>query len=417
MFRCSPFAIALAVMTLHGGMASAGPSDLLDQAIEEEKGSASQPVEADKTVAKLIDEGDRLLEQRQFNKAIKLYERAYRLAPADQNNYIRLLVAKRAAGVMTKQDRQALDILEEGRIAELDQIFRGVRLKIIQARGALRTGNRALARAQVESAMELLDRLPDSVDDMPYRRQLLSLRRAVDKKAPRIRRGPSGGGVVAVDGSRVVVRHAVGEGAADDQPTLMEAGAAGEAAASQPEETDTHEIVGVDEELGESYARHGRDRELRESLRRDRAETFVRQREVAMPPLTDMTFPEDWVEKTARRSRYRGGLIHKGKPFTGQDGKSYYTAIYDLGDLVHPVPNFSASYPGTVREQRFQREDRFYLQTRSQIYGGYADDLAAGLPLLHYFGGIDDNAVTTRTDPRETERILRIIDRFLEDQE
>jgi tetratricopeptide (TPR) repeat protein len=88
-------------------------------------------------VAKLIDEGDRLLEQRQFNKAIKLYERAYRLAPADQNNYIRLLVAKRAAGVMTKQDRQALDILEEGRIAELDQIFRGVRLKIIQARGAL----------------------------------------------------------------------------------------------------------------------------------------------------------------------------------------------------------------------------------------------------------------------------------------
>ena len=200
----------------------------------------------------------------------------------------------------------------------------------------------------------------------------------------------------------------------DDHPTLTDAGAEVEETATGSEETG--EIIHVDDLLGESHERHVYDRELTRELRQDRAQILVRQNEASLPPLTDMTFPDDWAEKTARRSRYRDGLIYKGKPFTGKDGKSYYSAIYDLGDLVHPVPNFSAIYPASVREQRFQREDRYYLQTRSQIFGGYADDLAAGLPLLHYFGGIDDNAVSTRTDPRETERILRILDEFVQDQ-
>lgn len=413
MFRPALCLIPFVLIHLHTGLSLADPSDLLQQAIDEEKEPAA-PQLVDKRVDKLVSEADRLLEQKHFNKAIGMYEKAYRLAPANQGNYVRLLVARRAAGVMTEQDRQALGIIEEGRIAELDRVFRAVRLKIIQARAAHRSGDRAMARGLAESAMDILDRLPDSVDDMPYRRQLLALMRIVRKKAPKSGKARPSGGVAAVDGSTVVVTRPVGEGAADDHPTLMDAGEQVEEAATGNEETG--EIIHVDDLLGESHERHVYDRELRNALRQDRARTFVRQNEASLPPLTDMTFPDDWAEKTARRARYRGGLIHKGKPFTGKDGKTRYTAIYDLGDLVHPVPNFYASYPGSVREQRFQREDRFYLQTRSQIFSGYADDLAAGLPLLHYFGGIDDNAVSTRTDPRETERILRILDQFVRDQ-
>ena len=37
--------------------------------------------------------------------------------------------------------------------------------------------------------------------------------------------------------------------------------------------------------------------------------------------------------------------------------------------------------------------DRYWLQRRSQIYGGWADDLAAGVPLLRFFGGLDESNI------------------------
>ena len=40
----------------------------------------------------------------------------------------------------------------------------------------------------------------------------------------------------------------------------------------------------------------------------------------------------------------------------------------------------------------------------------------AGLPLLRFFGGIDNNAVSRSTAPAETERALRIIEKFLGEQ-
>jgi hypothetical protein len=38
------------------------------------------------------------------------------------------------------------------------------------------------------------------------------------------------------------------------------------------------------------------------------------------------------------------------------------------------------------------------------------------MPLLHFFGGIGNNAVGTRTDPAETERVPRIIEQILGEQ-
>ena len=410
---------SLGVIVFAESIALADPADLLTQAIEEDQ-AATRPT--DKTehqvVKKLISEADRLVAQRKFNRAVALYRRAYRLAPSDQDNYVRLLVAKRAAGVMTEQDRRALEIIQEGRAAQVDQVFRAVQLKMIQARQALHDGDHGLAEAQVIAGLAMLDRLGDSVNVAPYRRKLKAILRGSRHKAreaSKVSQALRRHGVVAVDGSTIVVTRPVEPGDTTKGPTLMDAGAKSQETVLKEDKQEA-ENIDVDEVLGETHRRHVYDRRLTRALRRSRARIFVNQNQAAMPPLRDMTFPVDWTEKTARRSKYRGGLIHKGKPFVGKDGKTYYTAIYDLGDLVHPVPNFYATYPGTAYEQRRETLDRLDLRERSQIFNGYAEDLAEGLPLLPYFGGIDNNALSTRTDPQETERILQILDQFIHDQ-
>ncbi|MFQ5429514.1 MAG: hypothetical protein ACE5E1_04310 [Phycisphaerae bacterium] len=381
----------------------AGPGDLLKQAIEE---NDAQPVPKGDQVHKLVSEADRLADQRAFNKAIALYEKAYRLEPANQGTYARLLAAKRAAGVMTEQDRRALELIQEQQAAEIDQAFRSVRLALIQARQALRSGDPDLAEVRLASAKRTLDRLPPFVDVAPYRRQLANLRKAAKRRGASKRAR-----VEALGGATIGITRPVKPSTDGKALTLTETEDPSDTEAEA--NVETGEIINVNEVLDKNQERHAYDRELTAALRRARSGVFLSNNEAAFPPADDMTFPDDWAERTQRRAKYRDGLIYRSKPFTGEDGKEYYTAIYDIGDLVHPVPNFYASYPGSVRQQRLESRDRFWLNYRSQIFGGYADDLAAGLPLLHFFGGVDNNAVSTRTDPREVERVIRTIERFI----
>ena len=80
------------------------------------------------------------------------------------------------------------------------------------------------------------------------------------------------------------------------------------------------------------------------------------------------------------------------------------------------MPNFYATYPWSGYEQHQRLLDRQYLRERSMIFNGWPEDLAAGMPLLHFFGGIDNNAVSTRTDPYETARIMDILNNFVNSQ-
>ncbi|MBN2563748.1 MAG: hypothetical protein JXQ75_22755 [Phycisphaerae bacterium] len=394
---------SIMVFALVGTPLLAGPGDLLKQAIEENDGVDDATAEQ---VKKLVCQADKLLEQRSFGEAIELYEQAYRLAPMDQSNYVRLLVAKRAAGRMTTQEQEALELIRAQESANIDQAFRLARIDILQARRALRMGDGELAMVKLEHAKAMLDGLPKHVDDAPYRRLLTELRTTAVRKAKQTANRADRTGTASVD-------RPVGEmpanppGPTGDVLTLMDG-------ADGADPLPTGEIVDLDALLaGSDDDTHDYDRELARARRLNRVEWLLSNNEAAMAPLADMTFPADWPERSSRRARYRDGVIYESQPFTGKDGKTYTTAIYDLGDLVHPVPNFYATYPGTARMQRMQMLDRDYLRERSQIFNGYADDLAAGLPLLHFFGGIDNNAVSTRTDPRETDRIVRIIERFV----
>ncbi len=380
--------------------ALAGPADLLKQAIEENE-TAPPSTQA---VDKLVSEADRLAEQKQFKEAIALYQKAYRLAPSNQANYVRLLVTKRAAGVMTAQDREALAMIQESHAAQGEQVVRTERLKIIQAKGAARSGDGALAKRLVRAATDALDGLPERIDTSPYRRELNSVLIRVARKGNR---------ATAKKDRRVRQRSTVVVTSPTDTPAPLLSDV-GDAPAGEAD-IETGEIIDVDAVLAEDHERHAYDRALSAALARSRATTLLSNNEAAMP-LDGMTFPDDWAEKTRRRARHRDGVIFESKPFTGADGNTYTTAIYDLAELVHPVPNFYSDYPGTARRQRMEDEDRYYLRERSMIFNGHAEDLAAGMPLLHFFGGIDNNAISRRTDPRETDRIVRTLDLFLSSQ-
>lgn len=396
----------------------AGPSDLLKQAIDENQkkdsaaSSATQSSEADVLAA----EAEKLTSQREFKEAVKLYEKAYRLDPNNRAMYARLLVTKRSAGLMTEQDREALALIEEEQAESVNRVFRSVRLNLIQARQALREGDSALALQQIRSGYASLETLPDYVDVAPYQKELRTLENAAKRKAAKALKR------IEADGSTASVVRKTSEG-----PTMADAGEESSSTSTTVVTTEssrmTHdfsfaesgEIIAIDEALYGDQAIHAYERELARALNRQRAEHLIHNQVAAFPPPvdSDMVYPADWAEKTARRAEYRDGVIHEGRPFQGPDGQTYQTVIYDLAELVHPVPNFYASYPGTVREQRMQELDRQYLRERSMIFNGWPEDLAAGMPLLHFFGGIDNNAISTRTDPNETQRIVNILDRFI----
>lgn len=405
--------LGLSILAGATALSYAGPDDLLDQAIKENKGHRQVEVDAG-SVSQIVAKADRLFDQKQFTQAVHLYEKAYRLAPDDRGNFARMLVARRAAGLMTDSDREALELIQEEQRASVASTFRNVRLDVIQAREALGSEDFDLAEGRIINAEFALRALPQDVDASPYWRQLTQLRKSLARKRgygerPAQTDNPQRGSHRANDD--VLLLDDTGDAPmnppASNTPPVEAHVAADNA--------NTGEILDVDRLLNDTQRRLEYDRDLDLAIRAARADMLLSVADAALPPSAQggMTFPSDWAEKSARRSKYSGGMIYRTPDFTGPNGKTYYTAVYDLGDLVHPVPNFYAPWALSGWEQRVQMEDRAALRWRSQIFNGYAGDLAAGLPLLHFFGGIDNNAVSTRTDPRETQHVVQMIDQFM----
>lgn len=392
---------ALAV-ALFAQVARANPDDLLEQAIEENRAvEIALPAES-APATDLLSRADQQLAQHNYAAAIALLEKAHAAAPRDQYIHLRLLRVKDAAGNLTVSEGEALLLLEEAWRAETASTLRQVRLNIIQAGQAITQGNLQLAEQAIVDAESLLDQLPSDVDASSHWKKLGGLRQSVAAH----RSAASNTTTTMTDPQQLF----------NDLPLLTESGdESSTSGVARPSDTNDGTLINVNAALEPMEQRLQYEHDIYEATLAARSNTLLTASEAALPASADgnMTFPADWPERTARRARYRGGQIYRTPEFVGADGQSYYTAIYDLGDLVHPVPNFFADYPGTQRRTRIEDDDRFYLQTRSQIFNGFADDLAAGLPLMHFFGGIDNNAVTARTDPQQTERVLRIIDQFL----
>lgn len=85
-----------------------------------------------------------------------------------------------------------------------------------------------------------------------------------------------------------------------------------------------------------------------------------------------------------------------------------YTVAYNIMDIALPARQWR---PITAREDWQASLDRRALRERSQIYRGDARDLAAGLPLLRYFGG--PKIYRYGPDPGEAARLVGIVNAIL----
>ena len=387
--------IALVILlAVPARMLAQSPDELLNKAIQEK--NARTPAKADPSEAqKLLSEADRLAEQRKFDDAIALYEKAYRMNPSDQNGYLRMLIAKRAAGRMSESDREALQLIESQRSLKVEEIIRSLRLNLLQAREALRSGDADLALSRVEAARAAMKTLPRDVDVSVYRHELDRMASAAKSRARRDR---------------------------TDEPVRM--------SDSPPPASSPWE--GADMRPAEATPRYAPDggiipssafpmpddpiyrfqRELDAAIRNTRAIAYFGVDAANIVPHDTVTMPDDFPEKSARRTRFQDGEIYRGPVARNADGQDEYTAVYDIGDLVRPIPDLYG-IDGDVGIYLNSQLDRDAIRRRSMMFAGYADDLAAGIPVLQFYGGINNWAVNPRTDPFELERVLRTIDTFV----
>jgi hypothetical protein len=118
-----------------------------------------------------------------------------------------------------------------------------------------------------------------------------------------------------------------------------------------------------------------------------------------------VSYPPDWPEKMKKREQYRGGMIARTPSWTDQDGREWYVAVYDVRDLIYVPPDFTTPAFNPLIAQR-DALDRDALRWQSWIFRGGPDDLAAGIPLLRYFGGVDDTAYRGPKYSRERQQQL-----------
>lgn len=376
----------------------AAANRLLDRAVQERQ-AAADPAE----VQQLLNEADRLAAKREFDRAIELFERAYRLQPSNDAAYARLLVCKRAAGRLTADDREALVLIEQNEMHRISEVLTSVRLQLLQARQALKRGDTSAVTQLSKAATAQLDGLPPDVDVSEYRRQI----RSVDQAARR----------------QSVSQEKRKQKSSPDsiEPAAPSSGDPNGPAATEVERDASDEFrdgyvpTGELIEAGRSdradYELHRAQRDLADDTARNRVNWLYEIMNAHNPPVGDVAYPADFGLRTQRRAKYRDGVIWQGPPEKGPDGRDYVTAIYDLAELAHPVPNFAGYYSGSPIMDVQARLDRYFLQTQSFIFRRDAQDLAEGLPLLPYFGGIDNTAVTVPYDIREVERIRAVLER------
>jgi hypothetical protein len=135
------------------------------------------------------------------------------------------------------------------------------------------------------------------------------------------------------------------------------------------------------------FARQGR---LRDRYEADAARALTEADEGRLIPRGVVSYPPDWRERMAKRKKWADGVIARSPSTYDKDGREWYAAIYDIHDLTYVPPDF-ANERIMAHSSVLLRDalDRQALRDGSMIFRGTAADLAAGIPLLRYFGGVD----------------------------
>jgi|GEM_PF-2973261 len=275
-------------------------------------------------------------------------------------------VSARAAGQPASRGAVAdaeAELARQERLARNEATLAVARLELVLARQALHKEDLKRAARQAQRALDLIRDLPPEVDVREEKAQGEAILARAAQAGIRL---PQSGGFL----SRSEPPHAApgprGNAPASDQGRLE--------AARQ-----------------ESHVR-----------------ALVEVQEAGLIPPGEVTYPDNWLEIVARRRAYAGGLIARSESWWDDAGREWYVGIYDIEDLLLEPAYFPApiAHPGWAA---IALADRQALRDQSDIFRGSPEDLAAGLPLLRFFGGFYDVDLRPRRSLSEQRRIIAMI--------
>ncbi len=264
-----------------------------------------------------------------------------------------------------------LDALEQAARAEATESL--ARLELIQARQALRDEQYESAARKARSALELLQQVPPNRDVSVFELQAE--------------------GILARAGR-------LGADAAPSHPAVQADAHA--AARSRPPD------VSAPPDWRVQYQAR-----LEAAYRDSEARALVEAHAARVIPPRVVTYPDDWLEIVEKRSPCASGLVARTPGWRDDQGREWYTALYDIHDIIRMPANFAppVSHPAW---SAIAADDRNALRQSSYIFRGSADDLAAGVPLLRYFGGVYDADQRSGYSKAEFDRVIRLIEAFSE---
>ncbi|MBU0639250.1 MAG: hypothetical protein KKB50_10335 [Planctomycetes bacterium] len=311
-------------------------------------------------------------------------------------------------------DTQAAELEQLEEDARIDLVLSQARLDLIQGRKALLARRYTEAATKAQSALTAFGRLPADIDVSVFELQaegiLARVRREAGEQAllgqndppdEQTRRAMQSAAPPDQLDARTraaaqIARHYEGADTAD-----MDTG--GDVAALRERTLQNQwpdrfgyrparEIIDVDAILERDQQRLFYEDVLRTAYQADEARRLTQADEARIAPDDVIAYPDDWPEKMAKREKYKDGVIARSPSWFDKDGREWYVAIYDVHDLIYQVPQFQNIEGLGMTPRRSTRValDRQALRMYSDIFNRSAADLAAGIPLLRYFGGVDD---------------------------
>ncbi len=303
--------------------------------------------------------------------------------------------------------RASDDLGELEREARIDVTLAQARLELVLARKALKTHDHNPAALRAHRVLNLLRELPAEVDASVYELQAEGILARAEKAGidvEALRAQAAGEGALpgfddylddqAQAAARVARRYT---GADRDMIDTRGDAQALRQRALRRQVPDDHgyrpgkEIFDIDAVLERDRQRVYYEDALRTAYQADAARLLTRADETRVVPDGEIAYPDDWPEKVARRAEYAGGEIARSQSWIDKDGREWYVAIYDIRDLIYVPPDFQPAASLDLAENLRNALDRHALRLYSGIFHSYyPEDIAAGIPLLRYFGGVDD---------------------------
>lgn len=282
---------------------------------------------------------------------------------ADQDDRALLLGAAARHGLAPASKTETLTDAERAARAEL--AVASAKLELILAKKALAANQLADAAGRAEHILALLKGLPatDAITEM----------------------------TLQADGIVARAERAGLEIHASDAPASNAAEMAAPAMpTTEPQPADQAVRMNTDVIRERDLRQLEHDVALRERYKSDETRVLSDADEARVVPYNDVDYPPDWPERVAKREKYANGQAARSKSTVDEQGREWYAAVYDISDLTYEPPDFHPASSMFLDENLRDALDREALRQRSQIFGGYASDLAAGIPLLRFFGGVDD---------------------------